>query len=244
MKVTGIKSYAFADDEGKLYFIAKVETDEGIYGLGEVGIPRWGNAVASAIEHLSELVIGQDPFGTERLWQHMFRGGFFPADKVYCCAISAIDIALWDIKGKALGMPVYKLLGGPVRDKVVSYPAHAGQHDRRAYRQLQAGGGGRLEVRALGTGGDGRRVRVPGHGRAAGAGGVDAYRRRADGARARSGRPRHPDVHGHTHAAGYGALGRAVQERWNHTARSSSRTRCARRTRRATARWRAMCRCR
>ena len=122
MKVTAIKSYAFADDEGKLYFIAKVETDEGVYGLGEVGIPRWGNAVANAIDHLSELVIGQDPFGTERLWQHMFRAGFFPADKVYCCAISAIDIALWDIKGKALNMPVYKLLGGPVRDKVVSYP--------------------------------------------------------------------------------------------------------------------------
>jgi galactonate dehydratase len=52
----------------------------------------------------------------------MFRGSFFPADKVYCCAISAIDIALWDIKGKALGMPLYKLLGGPVRDKVVCYP--------------------------------------------------------------------------------------------------------------------------
>ena len=52
----------------------------------------------------------------------MFRGGFFPADKVYCCAISAIDIALWDIKGKALGLPVYKLLGGPTRDKVISYP--------------------------------------------------------------------------------------------------------------------------
>ena len=122
MKVTAIRSYAFEDDEGKLYFIAKVETDEGIYGLGEVGIPRWGSAVASAIEHLSQFVIGEDPFSTERLWQRMFRGGFFPADKVYCCAISAIDIALWDIKGKALKMPVYKLLGGPVRDKVVSYP--------------------------------------------------------------------------------------------------------------------------
>ncbi len=127
MKVTGIKSYAFEDDEGKLYFIAKVETDEGIYGLGEVGIPRWGNAVANAIQHLSQFVVGQDPFGTERLWQHMFRGSFFPADKVYCCAISAIDIALWDIKGKALGMPVYKLLGGPVRDKVVSYPHTQGK---------------------------------------------------------------------------------------------------------------------
>lgn len=122
MKVTNIKSFAITDAEGKLYFIVKVETDEGIYGLGEVGIPRWGNAVASAVDHLSQLVVGQDPFGTERLWQHMFRGGFFPADKVYCCAISAIDIALWDIKGKALNMPVYKLLGGPVRDKVVSYP--------------------------------------------------------------------------------------------------------------------------
>ena len=122
MKITNIKSFAFTDNDEKLYFIVKVETDEGIYGLGEVGIPRWGNAVANAIDHLSELVIGQDPFSTERLWQRMFRGGFFPADKVYCCAISAIDIALWDIKGKALNMPVYKLLGGPVRDKVVSYP--------------------------------------------------------------------------------------------------------------------------
>jgi galactonate dehydratase len=57
----------------------------------------------------------------------MFRGSFFPADKVYTCAISAIDIALWDIKGKALGLPVYKLLGGPVRDKVICYPHTQGR---------------------------------------------------------------------------------------------------------------------
>ena len=151
MKVTGIKSYACTDDEGKLYFIAKVETDEGIYGLGEVGIPRWGNAVASAIEHLSEFVIGQDPFSTERLWQHMFRGGFFPADKVYCCAISAIDIALWDIKGKALKMPVYKLLGGPVRDKVVSYPHTQGGTTEELVENSKRAVAGWLEVRALGT---------------------------------------------------------------------------------------------
>ncbi|MDP6514799.1 MAG: mandelate racemase/muconate lactonizing enzyme family protein [SAR202 cluster bacterium] len=122
MKITEITSYSVADSDGRPYFIVKVDTDEGIYGLGEVGIRGWGNAITAAIEHLSQVVIGEDPFGTERLWQHMFRGSFFPADKVYACAISAIDIALWDIKGKALNMPVYKLLGGPVRDKVVCYP--------------------------------------------------------------------------------------------------------------------------
>lgn len=122
MKVTQIKSYPVQDNESRGYFIVKVETDEGVYGLGEVGIRNWSGAVEKAIEHLAQVVIGEDPFSTEKLWQQMFRGGFFPADRVYCCAISAIDIALWDIKGKALGMPVYKLLGGPVRDKVVCYP--------------------------------------------------------------------------------------------------------------------------
>ena len=127
MKVTAIKPYPVQDSQGTAYYIVKVETDEGIYGLGEVGIRNWGGAITQAIEHLSQAVIGQDPWSTERLWQQMFRGGFFPADKVYCCAISAIDIALWDIKGKSVGMPVYKLLGGPVRDKVVCYPHTQGR---------------------------------------------------------------------------------------------------------------------
>jgi len=127
MKVTAIKSYPIADEDGRGYHIVKVETDEGIHGLGEVGIRSWGAAIEKALEHLSELVIGQDPFSTERLWQHMYRSSFFPADKVYTCAISAIDIALWDIKAKAVGIPVYKLLGGPVRDKVVCYPHTQGR---------------------------------------------------------------------------------------------------------------------
>ena len=118
MKVTNIKTLRISGGS----FIVKIETDVGIYGLGESGIGFWGAAIEQAVGHLSELVIGEDPFATERLWQHMFRGGFFPADGVYSCAISAIDIALWDIKGKALDMPVYKLLGGPVRDKVICYP--------------------------------------------------------------------------------------------------------------------------
>ena len=128
MKITSVNSYYISDKSqnnwggGKEYFIVKVDTDIGHYGLGEVGISKWGNSIAKAIEHLSELVIGSDPWETERLWQEMFRSGFFPADKVYTCAISAIDIALWDIKGKSVEKPVYKLLGGPVRNKVICYP--------------------------------------------------------------------------------------------------------------------------
>ena len=105
------------DDEGRGYFIVRIDTDAGIHGLGEAGIRNWSGAIAQAVDHLSELIVGADPWQTERLWQLMFRGGFFPAGKVYACAISAIDIALWDIKAKAAGLPVYRLLGGPVRDK-------------------------------------------------------------------------------------------------------------------------------
>ncbi len=95
MKVTSIKPMPIATESpGGSVFVVKVETDAGIYGLGEAGMRYWGAAIEKAVEHLSELVVGQDPFGTERLWQHMFRGGFFPASGAYSCAISAIEIAL------------------------------------------------------------------------------------------------------------------------------------------------------
>ena len=126
MKVTQVRSFPVQDDEGHGYFIVRVDTDAGIHGLGEAGIRNWAGAIAQAVDHLAELIVGADPWQTERLWQMMFRGGFFPADKVYACAISAIDIALWDIKGKAAGLPLYRLLGGPVRDKVVCYPHSQG----------------------------------------------------------------------------------------------------------------------
>lgn len=107
--------------------LVKVETDVGIHGLGEAGRMFWGPAIANAVNHLTELIVGENPFSTEKIWQHLWRRSFFPADGVYACAISAIDIALWDIKGKALEMPVYQLLGGPVRDKVVCYPHNDGR---------------------------------------------------------------------------------------------------------------------
>ena len=127
MKVTDIRSFPVRDVDGRLYFIVRVDTDAGIYGLGEVGVARLGRSIAIAIDHLSEVVIGSDPWETERLWQLMFRGLFFPAERVYACAISGIDMALWDIKAKSVGMPLYKLLGGPTRDKVICYPHCGGE---------------------------------------------------------------------------------------------------------------------
>ncbi len=103
------------------YTTVVVDTDEGIYGLGEAGLTGRERAIVGALEHLKELIVGQDPFRSEYLWQLMSRGGFFPHGRVLGAAMAAIDIALWDIKGKALGVPIYELLGGRVRDRVACY---------------------------------------------------------------------------------------------------------------------------
>ena len=123
MKITELKTFLV---RGTLF--VKVETDDGIYGIGCDGLGRQGLAVAEVIRSFSPDVIGQDPFRIEHLWQVMFRGGFFPGGVIQSAAVSAVDIALWDIKGKALGVPVYELLGGRTRDKVVCYPHVGGRH--------------------------------------------------------------------------------------------------------------------
>jgi L-alanine-DL-glutamate epimerase-like enolase superfamily enzyme len=125
MKITNIETYPVWGGARNFLFVV-VDTDEGISGVGEAGITGRELAVVGAIEHFKPLIIGQDPARIEHLWQQLFRGGFFPAQRILTAAISAIDIALWDIKGKALGVPIYELLGGRVRDKVVCYPHNAG----------------------------------------------------------------------------------------------------------------------
>ena len=122
MKITKVKSFASADG----YFFLKVETDAGIYGVGEGGLRRRALALAEVVRSFEPFLIGADPFRIEHLWQVMFRGGFFPGGVVQSAAVSAVDIALWDIKGKALNVPVYELLGGRTRDKVVCYPHNGG----------------------------------------------------------------------------------------------------------------------
>lgn len=125
MKITDIECYPVWGGFRNFLFIV-VDTDEGLYGVGEAGITGRELAVIGAVEHFKPLLIGQDPAHIEHIWQMLFRSGFFPAQRILTSAISAIDIALWDIKGKALGVPIYDLLGGKVRDKVVCYPHNAG----------------------------------------------------------------------------------------------------------------------
>lgn len=104
------------------YLFIKIHTDEGIVGIGEIG--SWGfiDAAAECLQKFRSYLIGQDPFRIEHHNQYMYRSMYFRGS-IIMSAISAIDIALWDIKGKALGVPVYELLGGMTRDKVRSYGA-------------------------------------------------------------------------------------------------------------------------
>ena len=116
MKIRDIKTYPTVI--GRSQLIVKVETDEGIYGWGESGLSSREFAVIGAIRHFSEFLIGQDPLNIGALWQMMYRSNYFEGGRVLTAAISAIDIALHDIKGKALGVPVYQLLGGKHRDHI------------------------------------------------------------------------------------------------------------------------------
>jgi galactonate dehydratase len=125
MRITNVEAFPVWAGRRNYLFVV-VDTDEGISGVGECGIAGREWAIMGAIAHFTPLLVGEDPFRIEHHWQRLFRGGFFPAQRILAAAISAIDIALWDIKGKAAGMPVYELLGGRVRDKVACYPHNAG----------------------------------------------------------------------------------------------------------------------
>jgi galactonate dehydratase len=94
--------------------IVTIETESGLMGIGEGGEP-------STMEQCAGLLIGEDPFRTEHLWQVMERGYFYPAGREKTHSLGALDVALWDLKGKALGVPVWQLLGGKARDYVECY---------------------------------------------------------------------------------------------------------------------------
>ncbi|GAA5228419.1 galactonate dehydratase [Paeniglutamicibacter antarcticus] len=117
MKITKLTTYTVPPR----WLFLKVETDEGIVGWGEPVLEGRAATVAAAVEELSDYVIGQDPRNIEDLWTIMYRAGFYRGGPILMSALAGIDQALWDIKGKALGVPAYELLGGKVRDRIRVY---------------------------------------------------------------------------------------------------------------------------
>jgi galactonate dehydratase len=125
MKITAIKPYpVWVGNRNQL--VVKVETDEGIYGWGESGLSGRELAVMGAFQHFAEFLIGKDPLQRGRIWQELYRSQYFEGGRVLLAAQSAIDIALYDIAGKALNVPVYQLLGGKQRDVIPCFATASG----------------------------------------------------------------------------------------------------------------------
>ncbi len=125
------------------WMFLKMHTDAGIIGLGEPIVEGHTHAVAAAIRSFESYLIGQDPRRIEHHWQALYRGAFYRGGPVLTSAISGVEQAMWDILGQSLGVPVYQLLGGRVRDRVKMY-AHVGGSTpeelcRHAKQKLQEG---------------------------------------------------------------------------------------------------------
>lgn len=117
--------------------LVKITTDNGLVGWGETTLEGKPRSTWAAVEELAEYLMGKDPLRIEHHWQHIYRSAFFRGGNVLMSALSGIDQALWDISGKHYGVPVYKLLGGAVRDRIRVY-AHWGIHDLSEEGQAKA----------------------------------------------------------------------------------------------------------
>jgi len=136
MKITAIKT-CVVNAEMRNWVFVKVETDQqGLYGWGEASLEWKTRAVVGAIEDAAPMVIGEDPSRIEHIYQKLYRQSFWRGGVIGLSAISGIEQALWDIRGKVLNQPVFKLLGGQVREKVRMY-THLGGGDMRAVYESQ-----------------------------------------------------------------------------------------------------------
>jgi len=116
----------------------KITTEDGLYGLGEASLSGRNMAVVHAFDHLTPLLLGQDATRIEHIWQDIYRGTFWRGGPVLQSALAGIDIALWDLAGKALGVPTYRLLGGKARDKVLVYRHVGGATPQDLVERAQA----------------------------------------------------------------------------------------------------------
>ncbi|WP_050521677.1 D-mannonate dehydratase ManD [Pseudorhodobacter wandonensis] len=123
MKITGAK--VFVGGPGKNYVTLKIMTDQGVYGLGDATLNNRETLPAAYLQdYLIPALIGMDPRNSEDIWQYLYRGAYFRRGPIAMAAYGAIDMALWDIKGKLANMPLYQLFGGKSRDGAMVY-AHA-----------------------------------------------------------------------------------------------------------------------
>jgi len=120
MKITNVIPYPiWIGSRNQL--LVKIETDSDVFGWGESGLSARELGVSGIIEHYKDIIVGMDPFEIGKVWQRLYRSQYFEGGRTLTAAISAIDLALYDIKGKALGVPVYELIGGKQRDIVPTF---------------------------------------------------------------------------------------------------------------------------
>src|SRR4051795_6291155 len=129
---------------GRNFATLKIETDDGVYGLGDATLNGRELAVASYLtDHVIPCLIGRDAHRIEDIWQFLYRGAYWRRGPVTMTAIAAVDMALWDIKAKAAGLPLYQLLGGACREGVMVYCHANGESVDQALDQAE-------EYRAMG----------------------------------------------------------------------------------------------
>src|SRR6266540_3654022 len=136
IKITDIKAFLVGVGGRNLVFV-KVETDQGIHGIGEAYSCGPDEATVAAIQDFKRWLVGQEPRNIEHLWATMYNFTRFPGGSVVNAAISGIEHALWDIAGKAAGLPVYMLIGGKCRDKVRVYQSAGGSTPRELAASAQ-----------------------------------------------------------------------------------------------------------
>ena len=120
MKITNAKVIVCCP--GRNFVTLKIETDEGLTGIGDATLNGRELAVAAyLLEHVVPCLIGRDAHAIEDIWQYLYKGAYWRRGPVTMTAIAAVDMALWDIKAKAAGLPLYQLLGGASRDGVMVY---------------------------------------------------------------------------------------------------------------------------
>lgn len=134
MKITKLTLYKVPPR----WLFLKIETDEGYIGWGEPVVEGKAETVASAVKEMGDYIIGLDPRNIEDIWQMLYRAGFYRGGPVLMSAMSGIDQALWDIKARVLNIPIYDLLGGPVRNKMKVYCWIGGDRPNDAANQALA----------------------------------------------------------------------------------------------------------